>query len=72
MPVELEKKIRARVNKDYPNLSQEKKNAIIYSILRKTGWKPKREEASMTLMDMDKEMKSIAEAIMKDLYKEVK
>lgn len=42
MPVELERKLKKEANK-HKSWSKERKNAFIYGILRKTGWKPKME-----------------------------
>ena len=44
MPKKLGRKIKAYVNKLHPGWSEEKKDAYIYSVLRKTGWKPKNEK----------------------------
>jgi hypothetical protein len=43
MPQQLERELKAKVNRLHPNWSEERKNAYIYSVLRKTGWKPKKE-----------------------------
>lgn len=40
MPKQLERELRAKVNRLHPDWSEERKNAYIYSILRKTGWRP--------------------------------
>jgi len=40
MPEELERKLRAQVNREHPNWSEERKDAYIYGTLRKTGWVP--------------------------------
>jgi len=47
MPEELERKLRYQVNRDHPNWSQERKNAYIYGVLRKTGWVPSHQRAAI-------------------------
>jgi len=42
MPKEMERKLRAQVNKKYPNWSKTKKDAYVYGTLRKTGWVPQK------------------------------
>jgi hypothetical protein len=40
MPKALERKLKQEVNKKHPNWSEERKNAYIFGVLRKTGWVP--------------------------------
>lgn len=70
MPKQLEKKLKKQIDKKYPKLSKERKNAILYSILRKTGWKPGEGEETWGLDLTDKE-KEMCDSVMADLYKEL-
>lgn len=45
MPEQVEQKLREEAKKKFPG-NKERQNAYIYGSLRKTGWRPKREEKS--------------------------
>ncbi len=44
MPEEMERKLRAEVEKKHPNWTKTKKDAYIFGSMRKTGWRPNREK----------------------------
>lgn len=43
MPKELEEKLKKQALKKFGSTSSERARRMIYGILRKTGWRPKRE-----------------------------
>ena len=43
MPKKLEQELRAEVEREHPNWSQERKDAYVYGAMRAQGWKPRRE-----------------------------
>lgn len=44
MPRALELKLRRQMQRKHPEWDKERKNAYIFSVLRRTGWKPQREK----------------------------
>lgn len=43
MPAELERKLKKEASKSGLTPGSKKFNAYVYGVMRKTGWKPKRE-----------------------------
>lgn len=72
MPKKLEDHLKHEVNTNpkYKHLSQERKNAIIYSTLEKTGWKPGKGEVFKE-WPLTEEDDVLAKEAFKDLYKQV-
>jgi hypothetical protein len=75
MPKKLEEKLKHEVetNPKYKHLSQERKNAIIYSVLRKTGWKPGEGSDIPSIKEsLDQAESALESELLQNIYKELK
>jgi len=72
MPKKLEDKLKHEVNTNpkYKDLPEGRKNAIIYGVMRKTGWKPG-EGGDPATWTLSSDEKALAENLYKSLYIEM-
>lgn len=74
MPKKLEDHLRNEVetNPKYKHLSKERKNALIYGVMRKTGWVPKGQKAEAWDFGGVQDDSALGEELLTHVYKQVK
>jgi len=53
MPKALEKKVRACAKKKHPDFSKKEEDAYVFSVLRKTGWKPSHQKEVRNIIEQE-------------------